>query len=196
MRARCYAFTLAELLIALLILGVIATFTIPKVLQSQQSSQSKAVAKEVAGMISGAYQAYSLDNQPVAGTRPSHLTPYFNYVKFDTATLLVDGHPLANGFSCSATEPCIILHNGAVVQLQNQTFGSTAATSVIQFRMDPDGKYGGVNPAPDVAGSSVQFELYYNGFLTTRGQVKPNSYTSSGLLNSNTGYDPFWFDWN
>ena len=39
-------FSLAELLLALLILGQIATFTIPKVLSAQESSQRKAVFKE------------------------------------------------------------------------------------------------------------------------------------------------------
>ncbi len=38
-------FTLAELLMALAILGVIATFTIPKILGAQQSSSSNAKAK-------------------------------------------------------------------------------------------------------------------------------------------------------
>lgn len=40
------AFTLAELLIALAILGVIATFTIPKILNSQANGQKTAVFKE------------------------------------------------------------------------------------------------------------------------------------------------------
>jgi len=39
-------FTLTELLIALVILGVIATFTIPKVLQNQQNSKKWALFKE------------------------------------------------------------------------------------------------------------------------------------------------------
>lgn len=48
-------FTLAELLLALLILGVIATFTIPKVLTAQHDSQKKAVFRET---ISALYQVY------------------------------------------------------------------------------------------------------------------------------------------
>jgi prepilin-type N-terminal cleavage/methylation domain-containing protein len=44
---RCLAgFTLAELLIALAVLGVVATFSIPKVLQNQQNEQRRAVFKE------------------------------------------------------------------------------------------------------------------------------------------------------
>ena len=55
-------FTLAELLIALAILGVIATFTIPKVLNSSSSSENSAIFKEAAGMVSGAMQAYQQQN--------------------------------------------------------------------------------------------------------------------------------------
>ena len=57
-RRSSLGFTLAELLISLAILGVIATFTIPKILTSQQNSQKAAVTKEVIAMISGAFTAY------------------------------------------------------------------------------------------------------------------------------------------
>lgn len=52
-------FTLAELLIALTILGVIATFTIPKILQGQQNAQRKSIVKEtVASFSQIAYEGY------------------------------------------------------------------------------------------------------------------------------------------
>lgn len=41
-----FGFTLAELLIALGILGVIATFTIPKILSAQQDSKTKPSPKK------------------------------------------------------------------------------------------------------------------------------------------------------
>ena len=53
-------FTLAELLIALAILGVIATFTIPKILDSGTDSKRNAIAKEIAATVSGAYQNYKI----------------------------------------------------------------------------------------------------------------------------------------
>ena len=66
-------FTLAELLIALAILGVIATFAIPKVLNSQQDGKLNAIGKETAAALSEAYQVYRLNSTVttacVAGTQ-------------------------------------------------------------------------------------------------------------------------------
>ena len=51
------AFTLAELLIALGILGILATMTIPKVLQANMEARKRAVFKETISMLVGADQA-------------------------------------------------------------------------------------------------------------------------------------------
>ena len=67
-------FTLAELLIALAILGVIATFTIPKILTSQANSQRNAIAKEVMSMISGAHQQLKSNNALSTSTTMGALT--------------------------------------------------------------------------------------------------------------------------
>lgn len=55
-------FTLAELLVALLILGVIATFTIPKVLNAGKSGARYSKAQEVAATLGAILQAYTLEN--------------------------------------------------------------------------------------------------------------------------------------
>lgn len=44
-------FTLAELLIALAILGVISAFAIPKILSAQQNEKKEAVTRETLGTI-------------------------------------------------------------------------------------------------------------------------------------------------
>jgi prepilin-type N-terminal cleavage/methylation domain-containing protein len=109
-------FTLVELLIALIILGEIATFTIPKVISSQQNGRFNAVAKEVAAMASNAYQQLQLSNGASTNTTVGDLTPYMNYVAFDTGGVTtVDDVPTYPSLTCGPTRPCLKLHNGAVM---------------------------------------------------------------------------------
>lgn len=50
-------FTLAELLISLAILGLIATFTIPKIMSAQQNNEYSAIAQEDIATLSAALHA-------------------------------------------------------------------------------------------------------------------------------------------
>lgn len=152
-------FTLAELLIALAILGVIATFTIPKVLNTAGSSQNTAIAKEVAGMISGAQQAYSQSNTIVATTTPADFTQFMNYVKVETVNDLITGTGAAA--TCATATPCLILHSGGVLQYTvANSFGTINNTAALLFYVDPD--------AAGVA-TPVTFVQFRNGRLTTGG---------------------------
>lgn len=185
-------FTLAELLIALAILGVIATFTIPKVLNSQQSNKSNAVAKEVAGMLSGALTAYKQSNTVVAGTTGSDLTPYMNYVKLDTVSV-IDDYETDPDDLCS-DDPCLLLHNGARLMYgAADPFGGTQGTSAIWFQLDPDGVYGGSTTGPS---KSVVFWLYANGRITTYGSLFSGTMSGGGSVSATPAYDPTWFSWN
>src|SRR5688572_23853183 len=101
-----FGFTLAELLICLAILGVIAVFTIPKVLQSQQDGKYKSIAKETMGTITQAYSIYKLKNGPNASLGPPNLMPYLNYVRSETSGQI--DHSYGNTFKpCDASNPCI-----------------------------------------------------------------------------------------
>ena len=162
LRSASSGFTLAELLISLAILGVIATFTIPKILNSSASGQNAAVAKEVASMVSGAFSVYSLNNTLASSTTAGALTQYMNYVSQDTSSTYT-GLP-----ACTATAShimCLKLHNGGVLQYDDRnTFGGTTSTDALLFNVDPDGS--------GSAGGAT-FVLYYNGRLTTRGVGAP-----------------------
>lgn len=183
MRLYKKGFTLAELLIALAILGVIATFTIPKVLNAGQSGQNTAIAKEAASMISGAFSAYQLNNSVASTTKPSDLTQYMNYVSVDTATNFAaaanqQGTALA---ACTAGLQCLKLHNGGVIQYSTgNSFGGTATTNAIYFSVDPDGT--GTQ-------GSINFIQYYNGRLTT-GQNKDAGTTTTSSGVTAVGTDP------
>lgn len=199
---RSQAFTLAELLIALAILGVIATFTIPKLLQQQGDEKLKAIGKEAAGMISGAYDAYKLQNTPTASTHPGHLTPYMNYVKYYSSSLQVDAEQ-GNGtpYDCGGWGACIQLHNGAVMVLWQDSFGGTSSSNAIAFGLDPDGKV--TDGTANGPGHSVWFILYYNGRLATWETMNTPTQTSSAdyagpcdLAATSSGCDPPWFNWD
>jgi prepilin-type N-terminal cleavage/methylation domain-containing protein len=191
------AFTLAELLIALAILGVIATFTIPKVLQSQQDQRFKAVGKEAVATIVGAYQAYQQANGPAPTDMVTwDLTPYMNYIKFETANEKIDETwPYNATRNCAGGAPCAILPSGAAIQFQWQEFNNTASTNAITFLIDPDGKVT-TNGAANTPGKSVQMILYYNGRITTVGEAIPYYSSSGGPFGATAGRTPDWFSWD
>jgi prepilin-type N-terminal cleavage/methylation domain-containing protein len=180
-------FTLAELLIALAILGVIATFTIPKILSSSQNGQNTSIAKEVGAMVNAAYQNYTLDNGIASGVTGGAITTYMNYVAVDTATALSTATSGTALQTCASTLPCLKLHNGAVLQYDTaQTFGGTNGAASIYFNLDPDGT------GPQGRISFVQFAT---GRLSTGGVTAATPGTAGTITRQAT--DPAYLtNWN
>lgn len=169
-------FTLAELLISLAILGVIATFAIPKVLQAQQDGRNNAVAKETASTVAAAYQQAKLNNSLDIYTGIHALKDYMNYVAAPY---------------CGSTI-CLQMHNGAIIQYFTwDYFGDSQTNSAIWFNVYPDG---------NTSATPVEFILYYNGRLTSVGKMPATAYyyygTPPGTIHSlGPGSDPSWFSW-
>jgi prepilin-type N-terminal cleavage/methylation domain-containing protein len=190
-------FTLAELLIALAILGVIATFTIPKVLQSQQDTKYKAIAKESVATFAQAYQAYALKQPVTASTNWGNFLSYVNYVKKET-TGLIDDLPGSGSLDCGdGNWDCYRLHNGAIIAgYLGFAYGTTDNLSTIYFYLDPDAKYSGSTNGP---GKSMVIYIYITGKVTSMAALAPGTHDSWGG-NYPTGgtpsYDPSWFSWN
>ena len=162
-------FTLAELLISLLILGLIATFTIPKIVTSSQNQQYSSEAREVMAMIAGAYhQVYAQGNLTV-NTSPSTLGQYMNYVKIDSSAIVDQEYssPYGPSQNCSSTDKCIFLHNGGTLILLDSFggFGGTASTNAIFFDFDPDGRV--TDGTTDGPGKAV------NSFSITMAESQP-----------------------
>lgn len=187
-------FTLAELLVCLAILGVIATFTIPKVLQAQQSTAHKANAKDVVAAFSAAYQKTKLEGQLGTACRISDLTPFINYVQVYTGNM--DDTYTDTTLNCNnATYDCLLLHNGGTIAYrENAAFGGTAATNGLPVFFDPDGKV--TDGTTDGPGKSLAFFIYYNGRIADRANVlagTSNTETSYGAAPSKL---PPWFSWD
>lgn len=188
-------FTLAELLIALAILGLIATFTIPKVLQNQQNGSYKATSKEAASIVAQAYKLYKLNNTLSASTTFGDMTNYINYIQLDT-TRLIDNKQTTGSISCNTSGGggCLILHNGGALRYNGSSFAGTASTNAMEFLFDPNGVYSGTTDGPDKA---VNFFIYFNGRLTTRGNILPNTdATGSTYATPEPTMDPPWFSWD
>ncbi len=199
LRKRTLGFTLAELLSALAILGVIATFTIPKVLNASQSSQNKSIAKEAATTIVAAYNAYVLNNSVTSITKIADFTSYINYIRFDeSGTTLVDNVYGGTGSdTCEPGDPCLFLASGASIRYTDtQTFSGTAANNCVWFTVDPNGKYDG-NGATEAEGpNSIAFALIPSGRMMTYGELNPSPCTSStGSISISPSRDPPWFSW-
>jgi prepilin-type N-terminal cleavage/methylation domain-containing protein len=186
--------TLAELLIALAIIGVLATFTIPKVLQAQQNAAWKASAKEVAGMIGEGYRKYQLEKGITPSLKPSDLldSGYINYVKRKTSGL-IDRAPGELSVDCAnATHNCYVLHNGGVLLVHNFIdFGGSASNYALPFWYDPDGTYSGSATGP---GKGIIFYLYLNGRIASNGTIDNPTCDYWGC--NSPWQDPDWFSWN
>lgn len=188
---RVNGFTLAEILISLGILGVIATFTIPKVLMAQQDQKYNAIAKENIAMVAAAFQQAQLAGNISANTTAGDLTQYMNYVAVNTRE--IDASYTQTNFGCTATNPCLFMANGSALRYSTtNAFGGTDTTNSMWFYIDPDGSYGGTTDGPS---KSVGIFLYYNGRIIDQGNLL------TGTTNSNLGYTadpgrvPPWFRW-
>ncbi len=186
------AFTLAELLISLAILGVIATFSIPKILVAQQNERYNAAAKELVSMVSAAYQQAQLDGIVSSNTQMRDLLPYLNYVQIDTSATINDRNGQGTQNCSNVMWTCIKLHNGGIAWTAANappvSFNGTSALNFIWVNFDPD-------PSTDIAGSGVSFGLYYNGQITTYDNLKPSSTNSLGTQGAEPNTTPSWFHW-
>ena len=177
-------FTLAELLISLLIIGEIATFTIPKIINASANSKNASIAKDAGGMIASSFSTYTLKNTLSTSVGGDDLTQYMNYVKVDTATTYsaLTGTALQ---ACTATLPCLVLHTGGILQFDTaMTFGGSTTTHAVYFNLDPDG---------NGSQGRLTFIQFYTGRVSSGGVGGSATPTGGTLTRENT--DPSYFSW-
>jgi len=186
-------FTLAELLISLVILGVIATFAIPKILVIQQSQKNIAIMKEDISTLSQAYQILQSQGAITSATTETQLYPYLNYLKMDSSGTLIDDHEFGSN-PCNSTDPCMIMANGSRIlfpSASSSAFLAADNSHFMTFIVDPDGTYTG-------SGDGTWVDIYYNGMVRTDGTCIAG--TTNGLGWTCTAPDPNddppWFKWN
>ncbi len=178
-------FTLPELLISLALLGVIATFTIPKIMTQYQYQSYNAKTKEVVAILEGALQTAKTSGTLSSSTGVKDLSAYFNYVKQDTSTVVL------GNITCGVWYGCLDLHNGTLLfydHAPSDNFGGTNTTNAVWFSVFPDMSSYGLN-------NRVTFWFYYDGKIKTWAYMLPNTTTGAGNWGSATAADPTWFSW-
>lgn len=190
-------FTLTELLAVLAILGIIATFTIPKILHSSSESQWNASAKEMISAVSQAYLAYRGEFGTDASIQPGDLTPYLNYVELITSAHSIDHVPGGGKMDCKASQYCLKMHNGGILLYNTGNFfGNATANNFIFFVYDPDAEYSGTTNG---VGKSLFIMVFYDGRVADGSQLDGSTietcYESPSCSTYSSFAVPDWYSW-
>lgn len=131
-------FTLAELLIAVAILGEIATFTIPKILSAQQNGQRIATFRETIGTLNAlVYQGYITGDVTSNSQFPSYLMDKMNTTKICSTNATTEGCWTQASSTGQEGYPGLVLHNGTTITGLDYFSGSRAV-----FALDWNGTAG------------------------------------------------------
>jgi prepilin-type N-terminal cleavage/methylation domain-containing protein len=188
-------FSLTEVLIGMALMGILASFSIPSLLQVPESTQAEkytGIAQSTAYMIMSAYEQYRAVNPTVSmSTTAGDLTPYMNYLNTDTSAT-VDDWQTGTTWGCNTNMRCLVLHNGAKLVYDKENFntrsGSASKDNILLFQLDPDGVYSGTTNGP---GKALAIVLYYDGYIGTQGTARANSFYKVTYPGQN--FDPPWF---
>lgn len=184
-------FSLAELLITLAIVSVVAAFTIPKFASNSSpgySTKYTAVIKNAVYTVLNAYEAYRLEHAAIPTTLGiKDLTPYMNYSSMDSSGSTTIDHTQTNGTkTCNTSNPCVRLYSTAMLLYENAVqFGGTSTTNAIFFSIDPDGK--NTDNTTNGPGKAVEFWLYYDGKIKSWADLRNNTTFSNGSSTFNIG---------
>ncbi len=132
-------FTLAELLLALLTLAVIATFTIPKILTAAGSAQKKAVFRETIAALDNYFYSAKFYHSKTTSQASSDFLNSLNAYKICTSDSEAEGcwtAPSSAHFQFGTDKPGAVLHNGMVI------VKSYTGTDMISMILDWNGSEG------------------------------------------------------
>jgi hypothetical protein len=162
------------LLISLAILGEIATFTIPKILSSQQNAQKQLVFKDTIAMLNGVVYQGMLTGELTDSTYFTYLQTHMNYVKYCSNASTGGCWPGSSNISWnSSSAKGYLLHNGAMI---TDVETSTDGDGVI---IDYNGTAG-----PNLDGQDqMAVLLCWNGTYQTAkaGQVTPDDWSTTSV---------------
>ena len=177
-------FTLAELLIALAVLGVIATFNIVKIFNSINLVQKKSVLKETVSTLNTlTYTA--LNNGVAPNVMNAYILQQLNAVKTCMSNASTQGCWSGPAYLGWQTQPGVRLHNGStiigMIDYSGNNFGGGQWQN--QVMIDWNGETG-----PNTIGDD-QIDLVYC-YGTVKCTTNVSVPISPGQLAPDTGYCP------
>jgi type II secretory pathway pseudopilin PulG len=196
-------YSLAELIIAMAVLGLVAAMVVPSILANVGTQQNQTLANDAKLLVSGAFADYELAtlNVPSSFALPQ-LETYLPFAKNLSAAgenVLIDCPPQGTALplGCTGTAPrtasltaanpaytVLRLKSGALlVYPKTWTFAGTSTLNALPFVVDPNGKQ---NQGSD----SVEYWLYTNGTVLTRQTLTSNTVNSAGTFSSVGSSDP------
>lgn len=167
-----FAFTLAEVLVTLGIIGVVSAMTVPTLMQNHQRKTFVTQLQQVYNLFSQAFSQYITDKNALnlheAGLTSvaevkNFINNYFKVTKSCSAFTdcftsekyhNLNGNELTNtSYWPSTNAPCFVLANGASICMEH----SKHHTSYGHITIDVNGAQG-----PNIAGRDLYFVSYYN----------------------------------
>lgn len=130
-------FSLAELLVALLILGQISAFTIPKIVTSQQNARNKAVFKEMYGTLSQLVYQGTILGMGSGSSMTNYIYNNVNATRICKINSSTEGcwDTTVMGATTESTQGGFVLHNGAVLV----GFGTSTPCEGVYFDVNGPG---------------------------------------------------------
>lgn len=178
-------FTLVELLIALLIIGEISTFTIPKVINAQQDGRKKTILREMfatySGVLAEGVVTNGLDQGGGNYVFNDYVAPKLNAVKMCTQAITQ---------GCWTGSDCIQAPNGGGGQVFSNgaytcgLFTGTSAQNADNFWIDWNGDAG-----PNLEGDDrIRLTACFN-------QSCPGGQRAGTIVSYNSAQSQSLFDW-
>jgi prepilin-type N-terminal cleavage/methylation domain-containing protein len=190
-KAVMQAFTINELLIALAVIGIIATMTLPTFIAQISSQGYKTGAKRHAAAMAEAYVRASYESKKyMENLVPNDVLPYLSFIERSSSAaygthdrMQVSG---PRSWTCQQSagvgHTCLVLQDGAVAQFENATSYAPSGW-VFLGTYDPDG----------LRGSAIRIGFWMKvdtGRIVSQ-STKP--FTAGHSTYDTT--DPVWFSW-
>ena len=185
---KIFAFTLAEVLVTLGIIGVVSAMTIPTLMQNHQRKTYVTQLHQVYNLFQQAFLQYTNDKNALnlheAGLTSvaevnNFMKTYFKVVQsctnftdcfYNGQYKNLNGTNLTNGnYWTGSNAPCFVLANGASVCVEHSKYH----TSYGHITIDINGKSG-----PNIAGRDLFFVSYYNDGSIDEEGIPPSCRTS------------------